>query len=365
MLSEAIWQQDIEYMQAVFGILTAEDMVVRGVAEWLCEQVLWYGNESLGRLCRKFLFEMPLWAQSYPGSPLSVAFLVQTMMRLGLRKELSTHLQPLQDTTFLRLQNRPEVLESMVKMIAWLATRWSMEQLPHLVTVLLLIGVDMNTSTELRRGVLHSISLVCRRLPVEPEDGIETSLAKPLTPPDQALLLSFFTRGSPGSLRIARAVAYHVLTDLKISRACYALPPLGPLIDLLSNPDGQFGISETTDYDVLTSRIAVLGVALSGIESYVGEESVFRKLAHGPPDGSPRKKEALPLEQILVRLDAIHGKIFDTRAAHLDRSRAKGAIQCLSMRIHYQRAALTKTRGQLCLGDFFSPGGNSRQLRRR
>ena len=50
----------------------------------------------------------------------------------------------------------------------------------------------------------------------------------------------------------------------------------------------------------------------------------------------------------------------DTRAAHLDRSRAKGAIQRLSMRVHYQRAALSKTGGQLRLGDFFSPDNNSR-----
>jgi hypothetical protein len=55
----------------------------------------------------------------------------------------------------------------------------------------------------------------------------------------------------------------------------------------------------------------------------------------------------------------------DTRAAHLDRSRAKGAIQRLSMRIHYQRTALSKTGGQLRLGAFFSPGGNSRQPKRR
>lgn len=31
-------QLDIEYMQAVFGILTADDIAVHGVAQWLCEQ---------------------------------------------------------------------------------------------------------------------------------------------------------------------------------------------------------------------------------------------------------------------------------------------------------------------------------------
>jgi hypothetical protein len=47
-----------------------------------------------------------------------------------------------------------------------------MEQLPDVVIVLLLIGVDVDTTTELRRDILHSISLLCRRLPAEPGDDI-------------------------------------------------------------------------------------------------------------------------------------------------------------------------------------------------
>jgi hypothetical protein len=95
-------------------------------------------------------------------------------------------------------------------------------------------------------------------------------------------------------------------------------------------------------------------------------------------EGSPRKKGLMPLELVKTRLDAMHGRIglwlavhhwswfhspsvVDTRAAHLDRSRTKGAIQRLSMRIHYQRAALSKTGGQLRLGNFFSPEINSRR----
>ncbi|KAI0001374.1 hypothetical protein BJV74DRAFT_949584 [Russula compacta] len=370
MLSEAIKRQDIEYMQVVFGILTAEDMVVPGVAQWLCEQALWYRHEHLGRFSRKFLLEMPLWARSYPGSPLSVTLLIRTMMGLGLRKDLSTHLLSLPDVTFPHLQYRPKVLGSMIKMIASFVPRWSMEQLPDVVILLLLIGVDRDTTAELRRGILHTISLLCRRLPLK-SDSIEISVAKRVldltktfSATDQALLLSFFTKASPSCVRISRAVAYHVLTGLIISPASYSLPPLGPLISVLSNPDEPFSITDSTDYDALTSRIVVLGVALSGIESYVAEESALRKLAH-MPEGSPRKKEAMPLELIRVRLDAIHGRIFDTRAAHLDRSRAKGAIQRLSMCVHYQRAALSKTGGQLRLGDFFSPGGNSRQPKRK
>jgi hypothetical protein len=47
-----------------------------------------------------------------------------------------------------------------------------MGQLPDVVMVLLLIGVDMDTTTELRRDILYSISLLCRQLPAEPGDNI-------------------------------------------------------------------------------------------------------------------------------------------------------------------------------------------------
>jgi hypothetical protein len=90
----------------------------------------------------------------------------------------------------------------------------------------------------------------------------------------------------------------------------YPLPPLGPLIGALSDSDGIFNITDSTDYDTLTSCIAVLSVALSGIESYVAEEIVLRKLAHAAgTEGSPRKKEPLPLELVKTELDLMHGKI--------------------------------------------------------
>jgi hypothetical protein len=93
-------------------------------------------------------------------------------------------------------------------------------------------------------------------------------------------------------------------------QANYALPPLGPLIGVLSNSDDSFSITDSTDYDALTSRIAVLSVALSGIESYVAEEIVMRKMTHAAvTEESPRKKESSALELVKIRLDAMHGKI--------------------------------------------------------
>jgi len=121
------------------------------------------------------------------------------------------------------------VLRSMVVLIASFAPRWSMEQLPDVVMMLLLIGVDMNTTSELRRDILHSISLLCHQLPAEPEDNVEISLANKvldlmttISVSDQALLLSCFSNGRPGCLRIARAVAHHVLIGSTIYPVSFA-----------------------------------------------------------------------------------------------------------------------------------------------
>jgi hypothetical protein len=79
---------------------------------------LWNENGHLGRLSRSFLLEMPLWAQSYPGSPLAIDLILYTLMRLGLNKNLAAYIQPTQDATFSRLRNRSMVLGTMVKMIS-------------------------------------------------------------------------------------------------------------------------------------------------------------------------------------------------------------------------------------------------------
>jgi RNase P/RNase MRP subunit POP5 len=77
---------------------------------------------------------------------------------------------------------------------------------------------------------------------------------------------------------------------------------------------------------------------------------------------------------IRAAIDVIHGKIgksnfrresyylnssvVDTRAAHLDRSRTKAALQRLSMRVYYQRLATSKLGvrgGTRKIREFFAP----------
>jgi hypothetical protein len=82
----------------------------------------------------------------------------------------------------------------------------------------------------------------------------------------------------------------------------------------------MFTVNKETDYDAMARYIDVLNVALSGIPEYVAEELA------SPPSQSrknaPGDKPLTMLEQIQKALDLLHGKIVDTRAAHLDRSRA-------------------------------------------
>jgi hypothetical protein len=55
-----------------------------------------------------------------------------------------------------------------------------MEQLPDVVIVLLLIGVDMDTSTEMRSDILHSVSLLCRRLSAKSEGPEDIVRGRPV-----------------------------------------------------------------------------------------------------------------------------------------------------------------------------------------
>jgi hypothetical protein len=53
---------DIEYMQAVFGILTADDIAVPGVAQWLCEQGTHHRGLALTQVL--IVISFMVWAQT-------------------------------------------------------------------------------------------------------------------------------------------------------------------------------------------------------------------------------------------------------------------------------------------------------------
>ena len=103
------------------------------------------------------------------------------------------------------------------------------------------------------------------------------------------------------------------------------------------------------NFDDLFCHVTILGIALSDIDGHVKDES-----------GATIASAITLLESVCTQLTALHGKIgtkhvcievglcadgcaVDTRAAHLDRSRAKQALQNLSFRIRYQTTAAKRS----------------------
>jgi len=106
----------------------------------------------------------------------------------------------------------------------------------------------------------------------------------------------------------------------------------------------------------------ILSVALSDIDAYVLQERSEGAVT-GDVECNPTKNgKEKPLDIIRAGIDGIHARIgvynfcvwnhishisyrlADTRAAHLDRSRTKAALQRLSMRIFYQCLGALKSR---------------------
>lgn len=106
--------------------------------------------------------------------------------------------------------------------------------------------------------------------------------------------------------------------------------------------------SEETDFENVTNKVTLLSVALTDITQQIEQEM---------------RAGASDLNAVSGQLSNLHAKIgedplyspaawnlhadfhhvyfisVDTRAAHLDRSRAKAALQTLSFRVRYQVAA--------------------------
>ena len=91
-------------------------------------------------------------------------------------------------------------------------------------------------------------------------------------------------------------------------------------MDALSDTRGAFEAGEATDYDELGARVAVLGVALTGVDGYVAQELArlretrFAALEEdgaeaGTGMGMGMGREPAPLELVKNRLDVLHARI--------------------------------------------------------
>ncbi|TCD69819.1 hypothetical protein EIP91_006132 [Steccherinum ochraceum] len=291
----------------------------------------------------------------------SYSQLVSTMIRLGAQPttlqvdDTPDHLQPSVD-----IERRDLLLSHLASLLVTLSKHRCLSgaELPDIILLLLLVALDVTNSLEAQDDIVTAINSILASIQLTGDIGVslESQIANRvleyalgLHPINQAYLLSLFNRSCPQSSRIARWVARGCLLRLSHSSpgAYTGLPDISPFISLLSpspnsrEPFDIFGnANEDGFFEDLGYRMDILSFALSDIDGYVQEERLAAASQPAPPP-SPRtggtEKPQSPLETVKTLLDTLHGRITDTRAAHLDRSRTKAAVQQLSLRVHYQR----------------------------
>ncbi|KAJ7178458.1 hypothetical protein C8R43DRAFT_460335 [Mycena crocata] len=264
---------------------------------------------------------------------------------------------------------REDTLFRLVRLVT-MATQFAKQtrtEVPDFVMALLLIAVDPSASVDLQREIMVAVNLQCQSVAPNTDISavIETTICNKLIqflldlqPVNKALFVDLLAGGSHRTSRIARWVAHAVITQAKsVSVSKYnELPPLVSLLELALTPEtselspearsrGIFEIYDGTDYVDLGFYGRILAVAISNIQGYVQEDEA-RKTTQ--PTGSPGKASTEKTETMLTlvrnAIEGLHSRIVDTRAAHLDRSRAKGTLKQLSMRIFYQQQAALKSR---------------------
>ncbi|KAJ7703109.1 hypothetical protein B0H17DRAFT_1127442 [Mycena rosella] len=307
-----------------------------------------------------------------PGMPFRAMH--STLMRLGAKQAVmdanewvtapGVHREPIQSS------ERDGVLFRLVRLltISTLSAQQKPSEVPNFVMALLLVGMDPSSSAELQREIMIAVDVLCQS--VAPTTDISTEIetticnklvkfASDLQPINKAQLVTLLAGGTGRSARIARWVAHAVLTrSMPISVEKYSdLPPLTSLLEFALAPEiaevdpearirGVFDLHNDTDYTDLGFYVRVLAVAISNVQGYVLEEA--RAPAAPPTPGSPGKPSTEKPDTLLMTvrnaIENLHSRIVDTRAAHLDRSRAKGALKQLSMRIYYQQEAASRNR---------------------
>ncbi|KZT28938.1 hypothetical protein NEOLEDRAFT_1175282 [Neolentinus lepideus HHB14362 ss-1] len=284
---------------------------------------------------------------------------------------------------------RADALYRMVHIMSLLASSSAVpvQEIPSLILTLVLIGLDFSSAPELQRRVIIAIDSAGRLWEAHASAPSEqvlcdklVALANGLTPINKAHLFSLLACGAPIIGRVARFVAHTILISshnaavatfarqkeekgehdslpsvrpLPVPSTFTPLPSLKTLIILLSPSVGSGALFDMSnpniDYDELGHFVEIMSVALTDVDAYVAEERNSSARCEdwvASPSSSPRKEGAEKpptlLETVKDLIYSVHGKIVDTRAAHLDRSRTKAALQRLSMRVHFQRLAALK-----------------------
>ncbi|KAH9935460.1 uncharacterized protein B0H18DRAFT_1114204 [Fomitopsis serialis] len=291
-------------------------------------------------------------ARSQPG--FSAVLLADTLVRLGAKSSACDELSQRPSsgqTSPVDTERRDQILYRVISFVTVLAREGALlhVDMPIIVLLLVLVAVDRATSPELGRDIMVAIEVIGQAIPANDEGmQIEAAIhsrlvefAKQQVPMNQAHLLSFVSGACAQTSRIACNVARALLLK---EETYTSLPSLIPVVNLLCPPVGSGGIfdiqgnTDKPDYyeDLCVDGHPWLHCAREG--GYGGSMPPSGQGEESPKKGAVEREPA-HLEQIKTLLDSLHGRIIDTRAAFLDRSRAKAALQRLSLRVHYQRMA--------------------------
>ncbi|EIN11326.1 hypothetical protein PUNSTDRAFT_50380 [Punctularia strigosozonata HHB-11173 SS5] len=249
---------------------------------------------------------------------------------------------------------RTEALRRLTSIVSIYAKNGCIEagDVPNMVSMLASIALDCHSTAHLRLQLTDCIEQVCACLPLQPEARslliihaarMLTQLANKfkLSPRRKVELLSVLPITTAGGGRIARWTAHAFLLGSLPEPMEARLPELMPLVELLIpsfGTDSVFKLDQQTNYETLNCFVNILSVALTGLEEYMDQERQI--IAHGesaPSGGANNTSIPTPLQSVRDALMKVHSKIADTRAAHLDRSRVKSALQRLAMRVYFQR----------------------------
>ncbi|KAF8500596.1 hypothetical protein BU17DRAFT_72078 [Hysterangium stoloniferum] len=243
---------------------------------------------------------------------------------------------------------------------------------PTIISILLLLGLNSTTSPDIKHSIVSAIETILaspsitRDLELSISNLIQrviTCLSFPIN--TQSEMLYLLSGCTPVSGRIRRWVAWQMLTGDGATSTTVApntytaitLPPVGPVVNIFNKeaPGAvKLQVDPDTDYMVLEAKVHILAIVLTDIEGYIRS---------GSGEGKLKGSEAV--QKVLQGLETLMGKIVDTRAAHLDRTRTKDAINRLHKRVVHQRRialdAMRKTTGKV--DQFFVPlakGGGSK-----
>ncbi|KAF8483196.1 hypothetical protein JB92DRAFT_3032403 [Gautieria morchelliformis] len=211
--------------------------------------------------------------------------------------------------------------------------------IPSIVSILLLLSLDPSAVPELQQDAVSAIEAVLASPTVTRTVELDTckfvlrvTKEMAFTPDLQLRLLALLPGCSANSGRVRRWIAWAMLGgDLHTFHACSDVPPIQLMLDLFSKTAPgvvKLGVTPDTDYQHLGALVNILSVAMTDVDAYV---------RHANGNGSVLTRN------VDEALEQMNGKIVDDRAAHMDRTKTKEAINRLHKRLIYQRHPVLET----------------------